>query len=147
MVSKNDLYGLHTDIDKMEKQVDAACKKSDLATLKKVFPAFYEMNESHLKKEEDVMMPSIMEMKKAGEPLKKFMIQDILPLVSETSDYEFFVKYANEILEKHDGGMSRARVFDHALWAVSTPEQWQKVDGWIKETLKESTYQELQAVI
>lgn len=146
-MTKNGLYGLHSELDKAEKEVDAACKKSDLQALKQAFPAFHEINESHLKKEEDVMMPSIMEMKKAGEPMKKFMTQDILPLVSETSDYEFFVKYANEILEKHDGGMSRARVFDHALWAASTPEQWTIVDGWIKETVEESTYNQLQAAL
>lgn len=146
-MTKNGLFGLHAELEKIENEVDVACKKSDLVALKKVFPTFHEMNESHLKKEEDVMMPSIMEMKKAGEPMKKMMTQDILPLVSETPDYEFFVKYANEILEKHDGGMPRARVFDHALWAASTPEQWKKVDGWIKETLKESTYQQLQAVL
>lgn len=147
VVTKNGLYGLHSELDKVEKEVDVACKKSDLQALKTAFPAFQEMNESHLTKEEDIMMPSIMELKVAGEPMKKLMTQDILPLVSETPDYEFFVKFANEILEKHDGGMHRARIFDHALWAASTPEQWKEVDGWIKETLQESTYNELHVML
>ncbi|GAX10189.1 hypothetical protein FisN_3Lh384 [Fistulifera solaris] len=147
VVTKNGLHVLHAELDKVEKAVDVACKKSDLRALKEAFPKFQEMNESHLKKEEDIMMPNVMEMKKAGEPMKKIMTHDILPLVSETSDYEFFVKYANQVLEKHHGGMPRARVFDHALWAASTPEEWKKVDGWIKNTLHESTYKQLQAVL
>jgi hypothetical protein len=93
------------------------------------------------------MMPKIMEMVKGGISLKKVMQEELLPMVSESLDFEFFVKFANEILEKHTENMPRVRVFDHALWAVSSPEGWKKYDQWIKETLKNKSYQEVQAAI
>lgn len=147
VVTKEGLYNLHTELDKLEQNVQNAMSASDLAKAKEIYPEFSGQNEAHLKKEEAVMMPNIKKMMMAKKPLKKFMCTEILPLVTETPDFEFFVKYANEILEKHSGGMPRARVFDHALWAASTPEQWTKWNSWIKETLSEKTYMELEAVL
>lgn len=92
-------------------------------------------------------MPAIMQMMKAGEPLKKYMIDDILAVIVNSPDYEFWIKYANQVLEKHHGGMPRARVFDHALWAAATPDQWQQWEEWIKDTLKDETYEELKQVL
>ena len=93
------------------------------------------------------MMPKVMEMKKMGKPLKKYMKEELLATIVNTPDFEFFVKFANEILERHSEGMPRVRVFDHALWAVSTPEQWKVYDKWIKDTLPDKSYQEIQAVL
>jgi hypothetical protein len=93
------------------------------------------------------MMPNVMEMVKGGISLKKVMQEEILPMVSESLDFKFFVKFANEILEKHTENMPCVRVFDHALWAVSTPEEWKKYDQWIKETLTKKSYKEVQAAI
>lgn len=120
---------------------------ANLDEAKSVYPKFAQENEAHLKKEENVMMPNVKKMKMAGKPLKKFMCQEILPLVTESPDFEFWVKYANRILEKHHNGMPRARVFDHALWAAATPEQWKIWSVWMKEALSEKAYGELQAVL
>lgn len=147
IVTTEGLYGLHTDLEIYEKAVNKAIKKKDLKALKIAYPKFMEINEAHLKKEEDVMMPSIQKMMKAQEPLKKFMVVDILPTVKGSPDWEFFIKYANTILDKHHGGMPRARVFDHALWAAATPEEWKTWSVWMKESLSEKTYKELEAVL
>jgi hypothetical protein len=42
-----------------------------------------------------------------------------------------------EMLEKHDGGKPRARVFAHALQTVATAEQWPQWREWIKKGLSE----------
>jgi hypothetical protein len=75
------------------------------------------------------------------------MIAEILATVVNSPDFEFFIKYANEMLDKHNGGMPKARVFDHALWAVATPDQWNQWSGWMKESLAEKTYEDLQSVL
>ncbi len=147
IVTKEGLYGLHKELESLEKSVSQAIEKGDLEELKNTYPKFMEVNEGHLKKEEDVMMPSIQKMMIAKLPLKKYMCEDILPIVSGSPEWEFFVKYANEILEKYNDGMPRARVFDHALWAVASPEQWAAWSGWMQEVLTEKTYGELLAVL
>jgi hypothetical protein len=72
------------------------------------------------------------------------MMEEILPLVGD--DEEFFFKHACVTLEKHDGGMPRARVFVHALWAVSTPEQWSKRKKFVKGGLAKSTWKEIEGL-
>ena len=148
IVTKNGLYELHTELDALEQAVSDAMAAMDMDALAVAFPRYMERNEAHLSKEESVMMPAIMTMMKAQLPLKQFMTQDILPTVTGNSDdWEFFVKHANQVLEKHHGDMARARVFDHALWAAATPEQWAIWNSWIKESLSETLYEELQAIL
>lgn len=147
IVSKEGLYDIHKELEASEEAVTKAIEKGDMGELKSVYAKFMEVNEAHLKKEEDVMMPSIKKMMMAKQPLKKFMCEDILPTVTGSPDWEFFIKYANVILEKYDGGMPRARVFDHALWAAATPEQWTAWSAWIQEALTEKTFGELQACL
>jgi len=147
-VSENGLFGLHEQLDDLEMQVDNAIEKGDMNSLKSAFPEFMAFNEQHLSKEEDVMMPSIQSMSEAGEPMKKYMVEEILPTAAESDDFEFFLKYANKMLEKHHGGMPRARVFDHALWAASTPAQWSVWSTWIEESLEDGKlYAEIQSFI
>jgi hypothetical protein len=147
IVTEQGLYGLHTDLDSLGAAVDKAIEKNDMKHLKLAYPKFMEVNEAHLKTEEDVMMPSIQKMMKAKEPLKKFMVVEILPTVKGSPDWEFFIKYANEILDKHNNGMPKARVFDHALWAAATSEEWTTWSAWMKEALTEKTYAQLQAAL
>jgi hypothetical protein len=141
------LHDLHVSLEEKEHALTDAFEASDLEAVTSAFAAFDEFNLAHLKKEEAVMMPKVMEMVKGGISLKKLMVEELLPMVSESLDFEFFVKFANEILEKHPENMPRVRVFDHALWAVSTPDEWKKYDRWIKESLTPTTYQEVQDVI
>jgi len=147
IVSNEGLYGLHESLENLENAVSTATETGDMDTLKAEYPKFMQANEDHLKKEEDVMMPSIKAMMMAKKPLKKFMCEEILPTVAKSPDWEFFIKYANIILEKYDGGMPRARVFDHALWAAATQEQWTTWSAWMKESLTEKTYAQLEAVL
>ena len=48
------LYVLHKELLHLEESVSNAIRNSDLDELKVVFPKFIEVNEAHLKKEEDV---------------------------------------------------------------------------------------------
>jgi hypothetical protein len=149
VATENHLSDDHDTLDRKEKALGVAFQQSEKIT-KEIVTAFEEYNKenlAHLEKEESIMMPKVMTLVKMGHSMKKIMINDLLAAVIDTEDFEFFVKFANEILEKHSGGMPRARVFDHALWAVSPPEQWMVYDRWIKETISDKTYQELQAAI
>jgi len=115
--------------------------------VKTAFASFKTENLLHLEKEEKIMMPAIQKLMKAGKPMKKYMLEDIFPLIAD-EDLEFFIKFANEILQKHEeGGMPRVRVFDHALWAIATREQWFVWDEWIQEVLSDEKYKELQSAI
>ena len=146
LASDNGLYDLHEELELMENQVSAALDSDDMDGLKGSFPAFVKFNEEHLQHEEDIMMPNVQKMAKAGEPMKKYMVEEILPTVLD-DDFEFFVKYANQMLEKYDGGMPRARVFDHALWAAATPDQWKVWTKWIEESLSDKAiYAEIQGL-
>jgi hypothetical protein len=93
------------------------------------------------------MMPKIREFKEGGHPMKKYMQEEIIAAVDKPGEMEHFVKFANEMLEKHSEGEPRVRVFDHALKAAATPEQWTEWEQWIKETVSDTTYEELQNAI
>mmetsp|Transcript_1029 Transcript_1029/g.2432 ORF Transcript_1029/g.2432 Transcript_1029/m.2432 type:complete len:273 (-) Transcript_1029:365-1183(-) len=149
VVDKNGLRDDHETLDRLEHTMSEACKQDekDLERLRELWSEFKDENEKHLKKEEGVMMPRVMEMVKSGVSLKVVMKTEILPLVEEGDDFEFFVKFANETLNNHLGGMPRVRVFDHALWAVVEPSKWEIYDKWIKDTVTSDQYEELQKAI
>lgn len=149
VATENHLSDDHDTLQRMETALNEAFQQSNKITkeIKTAFEEYSQENLTHLEKEEKIMMPKVMALVKMGHSMKKIMIDDLLAAVINTKDFEFFVKFANEILEKHPAGMPRARVFDHALWAVSSPEQWLIYDQWIKETVSDKTYQELQAAI
>jgi hypothetical protein len=119
-----------------------------LAEIKIAFEAFEEANLAHLEKEEGIMMPCVSKMAKSGKHnMKQIMREEILASIVDSKDFEFWIKYANEVLERHPEGMPRVRVFDHALWAVASPAQWEEWDKWIKETVSAATYKELHDAI
>ena len=70
------------------------------------------------------------------------MMQELLPLVKD--EEEFFFGHACKTLEKHHENMPRARVFSHALWAASTPEQWATRKEIIKSALSEPAWTEIE---
>lgn len=147
IATKEGLRDEHDDIDKLEQSMEEAVGTKDLEKIKQTFEAFKTANEDHLKKEESVMMKKVMEMKKNGENMKEIMIEELLATIIDDEEFPFFVKHANCILDKFDDGNPKARVFDHALWAVATPEQWQQWKLWIEESLPESRFKEVMAVI
>jgi len=146
LATREGLFAEHEDLQEKESAVDKAVASEDVDAIAIAIKDFCAENEAHLKKEEDIMMPQVMGMKKRGLPLKKFMIEELLAAIPR-DDMEFFVSFANQVLDRHSNGMPRARVFDHALWAVSTPEQWETYDLWIQKSVGEEAYKELQAII
>lgn len=144
-MTENKLYDAHEELTKVENSLNEAFDSKDLDTAKTKFEEFSVLNEEHLKKEEDIMMPNVKKMMMAGHPMKKFMKDDILPLVGD--DMEFFVKYSSDVLDRHAEGQPRARVFNHALWAVATEDQWKEWNEWIKESQSPECYAQLESCL
>jgi hypothetical protein len=169
--------GLSTDhetLHSLEEAVSAVLSSSsnvNIDQLRAVWQTFAVENERHLQKEESIMMPKVMALKKAGHVLPDLMTQDVLGAIrssrrpmddddggetkemetksaqKDDDDMEFFIKYANVVLEQHAEGKPRARVFDHALWAVSTPDEWKHYNQWIQESTSPKLYQSIRMAI
>jgi len=144
--SHETLYELEEDV------VDIFEKAPDMDRAKDIFPIFRKENEAHLTEEEDILMPSIQKMMKQGLPIKQYIKTDILPVLTmkeDKHDLEFFIRFANQVLERHDNvdGKPRVRVFDHGLWALATAEEWKVWSVWIKESLSPEKYAEVEGVI
>lgn len=71
-------------------------------------------------------------------------MEDLLPAVKD--DEEFFFGHACSTLEKHHENMPRARVFAHALFAASTPEQWSSRKEIVKSSLSDTTWAEIEGL-
>ena len=147
VATKNGLFDNHQALDDLEAAMAAACDSKNLDKIVEAWDKFEKENLIHLKKEEDIMMPKVMAIVKSGDSLKEIMTNEMFALIVDSPDLEFWIKYANRVLDAHPGDMPRARVFDHALWAIATKDQWAVWDAWIKEALTESRYAEVQAAI
>ena len=143
------LLNNHEELENAEKELDRVFGNSkDSESIKKMFAAFMEDNEAHLLAEEKVLMPSVQKMMKNGVKVKKHLKVEVLSvLLREKGDIEFFLRFGNEILQRHDNipDQPRVRVFNHAFWAVATPEQWRQWNQWIKESLPPAKYEEVHA--
>lgn len=137
----------HATLHELEVAVRNAIHHKDRVAFQVEYARFQKMNLDHLTKEEDIMMPKVAEMIKMGINMKNIMVEEVLALVVDTPEFEHFVRYANEVLERHHDNMPRVQVFDHALWAVSTVEQWGKYDVWIKESVSAEHYKEIMDAI
>lgn len=147
IASKNNLSGNHDSLLKVEKVVSNAMVGDSLDdSIVSAFAAFKEENLKHLETEENIMMPSVMKIAKSGENVKSIINTEIWPMLGVDNE-KFFIQYANEILQDHEEGMPRTRVFDHALWAISSQDQWETRDAWIKEVLRPEKYDEVQKAI
>ena len=58
-----------------------------------------------------------------------------------------FIAFGVKALEKHHGGNPRARVWIHAIQAISTPEQWKQWLPHVKAGLSEELFQSIDAEI
>lgn len=142
--SHDSLYELEEDV------VDIFESAPDIYRAKEVFPIFLAENLAHLKEEEDILMPAIGKMMKKGVNIKKYIKSDIIPvLLHKEGDMEFFLKFGNEILERHDNveGKPRVRVFDQAFWALASSEEWTEWSHWIQESLSPEKYAEVNTAI
>lgn len=147
IATEKKLHNDHKDLEDLEYYLEEAAIAEDKEKFKDVFEEFKTLNESHLQKEEEVMMPRIQELAKNGVDMKQLMKTEVLALVVDSSDFPFFVKHANRILDKYHGDKPRVRVFDHALWACATPKQWKKWRSWIRQSVPESRFQEIREAI
>lgn len=137
------LRSSHVDLDESEAKVEEAVEARDLEKLKEVFQDFKDTNEAHMKKEEEIMESKVMEMKKSGVNMAELMKDEILALVVNSPDFQFFVQHATSVLERHHNNMPRARVFSHALCKCASEEEWEIWKGWIKESVSEGMFEEI----
>ena len=144
VVKDADLRQQHTTLQAAEKAVQEAFEKKD--GVKEAYAQFRKENLAHLELEEKIMMPNVQKLAQSGKPLKMFMQKEILPLVPP-EELKFFIQFASEILQNHEDNMPRVRVFNHALWAAATPEQWKEWQVWIKEVLPEEKYKEVDTAV
>ena len=133
----------HVELDAIEVEMEEAIKTQDIDKIKEAFAKFTKVNETHLQKKEEIMMPKIKAMEKSGVNMKDLMVNEILALVVDSPDFKFFVQHANYILDKHHGGMPRVRVFDQTLWVLATPEQWRHWKVWIKGAVPATRFEEI----
>jgi hypothetical protein len=146
------LMDCHRTLYELEEDVrDIFDRAPDVERAKHIYPVFMKENDKHLTEEENVLMPAIQKMIQQGVPVGKYLKTEVLPLVlKREGDMEFFIRFANETLERHDNqgpGQPRVRVFDHALWALATPEQWKEWTVWIEESLSPEKYLEITTAI
>ena len=137
----------HEAVDEVEAEAMRAVQARDGEAFSMAFVEYQQINIDHMEKEEKAMMPKVKEMIKEGASMRQLVRDELMALIVDSPDMEHFVKYANEILVRHADNMPRARVFDHALLAVSTPQEWDKYDAWIKETMPDEVYQEINNAI
>jgi len=130
-----------------EEHVEGGIQTEDLSNIREAYAEYRTIHETHLKKEEDIMMAQVLALEEAGENMKELMVTEILALVVDSDDFKFFVQHANYMLDRHHGEMPKARVFDHALWVCATPEQWKIWRSWIKGSVSEERYNEIMAAI
>lgn len=130
----------HEKVEEKEHAVqDALRRGAGVDELRAAYAAFAELYEAHMKTEESIMMPQVQAFAKKGFDLKKGVRQCLWPAIP-AGEEGFFITFAMQILEKHPEGMPRARVFAHAVWAVSTEEEWTSRHAAVKEGLSPELY-------
>lgn len=153
VATKAGLRDTHTNLEDIHMSLDNAFQNNDTADSKlmKLWEQYKESEFQHLQEEEETMMPVIQKMATSGNhDMKKLMQEDVWPMISGgTADQEekYFIQYANQILQNHEEGQPRVRVMNHAIWAISTPDEWKERSQWIQEVLSDDKYQELVTAI
>lgn len=146
------LRDLHVNIDAAEKAIQDMTEDdgAELDALKTKWAEFEELNEAHLKKEEDIIMPQIMKMAKSGVNMKEIMREDVLAGVWDEANIEEFKEWVTisvRTLENYFPKAPKARVWIHALMASCTPEQWRVFLPAVKAGLSEELYTSINDLI
>mmetsp|Transcript_32863 Transcript_32863/g.68503 ORF Transcript_32863/g.68503 Transcript_32863/m.68503 type:complete len:258 (-) Transcript_32863:146-919(-) len=147
IATKEKFYQGYDAIVEREEELNGAFETEDLFQIKAFFFDFKDELLDLLTRQDEKLMPCVDDMADRRLDLKKFMKRDVLAGIARSFGFEFFVRYAVEILDKHHGGMPRVRVYGYALWAVATRKEWQQWKVWIQESVSESAFQELEEVI
>jgi len=131
------LLTAHGELHKQEQELVALANnpQSTLDEVKPVFAQWVAANETHLKNEEDVMMPCVKKMMEGKVNLVELLQFDIMPCIWDRPDFGFFVQHAASTLEKYPDNNPRARVFLHALHALCTPQRWHRYLPYVKAGL------------
>lgn len=142
------LISNHVDLETSLELIDKYNSLRDFQNAFKNWPEFRDLNERHLKAEEDIMMPKVQEMHKLDLPIKKILVEDIVSAAWDAKDFgKEFVEVACWVLEKHHGGAPRARVFLHALKVISDQNRWNKWLPFIKSGLSKELYSQIDSQI
>ena len=140
------LYSAHKELSKLEYKVDHLLRdrKTNFEEILDVFIRYEEKCYDHLAKEENIFTPQFMIMMKqeGTSSIKKVMRTDIISAVLGDQE-RFFFSYSASMLESHSEGKPRARVFAHAVWALSDKFEWHKREKWIKESVSKETFSEI----
>ena len=168
VASKARLWTEQARLHQLEQAVQAAIHNENETEFQAALAKYQQATLQQLVKVEHVMMSKLHHMSKQHQDdmdsLKQIMIKEVIALIVQNvnndnndnastmtdvgnQDMEHFVKYANHILERHGQTMPWARLWDHALWAMSTQPQWEQYNRWIQETVSESLYHDIQDVI
>jgi len=145
VATKEGLFDQHQALDKVEASMARASAKKNLAMMNGEVDLFAREMEDHLKKEEDVMMPKVQQMKKDGASSKKIMRNEVLALLWSKPDeeWDFFVTFACRTLAKR-AMISPLRTFCQALWGVATPAEWKKWSVTIQKAVSEEAWNQMQ---
>mmetsp|Transcript_47561 Transcript_47561/g.112150 ORF Transcript_47561/g.112150 Transcript_47561/m.112150 type:complete len:513 (+) Transcript_47561:78-1616(+) len=136
------LLAAHRDLHALETKLiqTAAAPSTTLDQVKPVYMEWQAANEKHLKAEEDVMMPCVKKMMEGQVNLKELLQMEIMPTIWDRPDFGFFVQHAAATLEKYPDGQPRARVWVHALLAISPAERWARYLPYVKAGLSPSLF-------
>eukprot|EP00511_Aplanochytrium_stocchinoi_P008212 CAMPEP_0204855586 /NCGR_PEP_ID=MMETSP1347-20130617/17083_1 /ASSEMBLY_ACC=CAM_ASM_000690 /TAXON_ID=215587 /ORGANISM="Aplanochytrium stocchinoi, Strain GSBS06" /LENGTH=232 /DNA_ID=CAMNT_0052001837 /DNA_START=35 /DNA_END=733 /DNA_ORIENTATION=+ len=148
IAEKNKLRNAHDELHAVEHKLSEAMKSGDVEQIKAAWEKFSQVNLDHLKEEENVMMPCVQKMAKAGENLVEHLQTQICNTCWDEDGFGAeFLTTGVRVLEKHHEGMPRARVWIHAIQTIANDEQWKKWLPAIKEGLSDKMFQEIDELI
>jgi len=131
----------HSQLNNATRIMEGYFYEKDYRSLISNWSNYRKLNEKHLIAEEEIMMPKVQEMHKLGFPIKKNLAEDIVSAAWDEVNFgSEFVQVACWVLEKHHGGMPRARVFIHALKSITDEQRWAKWLPYVKAGLSPEQY-------
>lgn len=150
-ITKENIPEEHLEDTKMHKQIDSIVQTEDfdLNELKKVFLAWAEFHDKHLKHEEKIMMPLTKTVgantAERGEIAFKYLLN---PAYNRSPDeFSFFVGWCVSKLNKYGSTANPAsvavRVFAHCIQSISTPAQWNHLKQQVKKNCSEAIWNEM----
>ena len=143
LAKENGLRDLHTEEESLTKSVQEA--QNNANAIQAAFAAWKEHHLKHLKTEEDIMMPKVMEIAKS---VKRDALQmgnlfqtEILGPNFDKDELAWFARWNVRTLSKHGSPANSGDTFTPMrvwLWGLQwscTPEQWEAILPEVKEEL------------
>jgi len=149
-VHKKELGDIHEEDEKLTTVLKEALKGEDTSAALNAYKAWKDYHLSHLKKEEEVMMPLVPKFAKAtmkGDSIKMGEVFNKHILTPNFDDAVWFAGYCCGVLSKYGSqkqdGFTAMRVFAHGLQYGSSPEQWKMMLPEIKTKIPAEHYERL----